>query len=265
MELKDKLRLLRVLKGFRQEEVAVALGVMRSVVVRYEGGTMAPRDRVIAKYAKVLGNVSFEWLKDSTTPAFWSETFRPLSPYTRYTHATIRTIAGELSKLTEMLNVLGIDAVHVLESDLGHIMVASSPDVALVIIAREEISEALLSSVPAQNRITQKIDNNLFFQVITNPMQHVDRILGLCNVKASIDFEKMCLSYTPPSADDFRGVSIKVDIAGGAPEIINDIKDILIAAEIGVTSIELVSHISSESQLDPGFKAKAKSYGLDVR
>lgn len=265
MELKDKLRLLRVLKGLRQEEVAAALGVLRSVVARHEAGAMVPRDRIIAKYSEILGNVSFEWLKDSTMPAYWGEVFRPLSPFSRYTHATIRTVGGELSKLTEMLEVLGIDAVHVLESELGHIVVAASDHVAFAVIARQELSEALLPSIPAQSSPPRKIEDRLFYQTITDPVQHIDRILGLCNIKSRIDAEKMCLSYTAPSADAFRGVSVKVDIAGGAPEIVNDIKAILITAGINVASIELLNDSSSEDQLDPEFKVKAKSCGLDVR
>jgi len=264
MELKDKLRLLRVLKGLRQEEVAVALGVLRSVVARHEAGAMVPRDRIIAKYAEILGNVSIEWLKDSTIPAYWSEVFRPLSPYSRYTHATIRTVANELSKLPEMLDVLGVATFHVLESELGHIVVVTSTDVAFAIIARQEISDALLCSISTHNRIISKIENNLFFQAITNPAQHIDHVLRLCDVKSHIDPEKMCLSYTLPSADAFRGVSIKMDIAGETPEIVNNIKDILIAAGINVSSIELLNDSCSEDQLDPEFKSKAKSCGLDV-
>lgn len=265
MELGNKLRLLRVLKGFRQEEVAVALGVSRSVVVRYEAGTMAPRDRIIAKYAKILGNVSFEWLKNSTIPAFWSEAFRPLSPYARYTRSTIRPIVDELSRLSEILDVLGIDAVQVLESELGHIIVAASTEVTFAIIGRQEISDALLCSIPAQNRVTQKIENSLFFQAITNPVQQIERVLYLCNVKAHIDPQKMCLSYAPPSDDVFQGVSIKVDISEGTPEIVNSIRDILVKAGINVTSVDLLHDSASETQLDPEFKAKAISCGLEVR
>ena len=263
MELKDKLRVLRVLKGLRQEDIAKGLGVLRSVVARHEGGIMTPRERMLAKYSRILGNVTVEWLRGNSATPFRIDVFRPLSPFSSYTHAALRAIASELSKLDDFFTFAGIDQVHVLQSDLGLVVVASAPTTVMVIIAREEICGDLLSHLSERPLIEKELCNDMFFGAITSPAKELKNILALCDIAFETDPNVICRDYLPPTNDPLQ-LSLTIGNPEGRSDLADIIEKILSENGIKIVSVEFANRGKPELELDDDFRKKANEAGVLV-
>jgi|GEM_PF-2366336 len=261
MELKDKLRVLRVLKGLRQDDVAEGLGVLRSVVARHEGGIMAPRLRMLTNYSKILGNVSVEWLMGDPTTPFRVNVFRPLSPFFSYTHAALRAIANEVSKLDELFTLVGIDKVHVLQSELGTVVVASAPATAMVIIARDEISGDIVSHLSERPIIEKEIHNEMFYRAIVSPADELKNIMELCDIALKIDPNEVCHDYLPPSNDPLQ-LSITIANPEGNPGLADIVEKILTEHGIKILSVDSANRSKSELELDDDFRKRAIDAGI---
>lgn len=106
MELQQKLKYIRILRGITQAEVADALSKARpgnplkvhtSVINRHESGKMQPRERILSAYAK-LYDVDFNWLLDRSSP-FIASVFRPICPYELTPNVSMAIFRKEIAEI----------------------------------------------------------------------------------------------------------------------------------------------------------------------
>ncbi|MRR29818.1 hypothetical protein EG834_05745, partial [bacterium] len=108
MELHQKLKCLRLLRGIKQIEAAEAIQHSKagrifkthaSVINRHESGEMIPRDRTIGVYSN-LYEVNKRWLAgENLAPPFYATVFRPICPYELHVNATLGVFRLEITRL----------------------------------------------------------------------------------------------------------------------------------------------------------------------
>jgi len=97
----DRFKLLRILAGLSQEDVAEALDIPQSKIVYYEAGKVKPRKKTLEQITALFGCTE-AWLTDGTPDAFefsWS-----VLPPTRYSHL-IRMVRDTESGVQALLPI----------------------------------------------------------------------------------------------------------------------------------------------------------------
>lgn len=150
MELTNKLKVLRLLAGFGQKDLAGALGMAAATHInRWERGESHPRTNMLQKIGEALG-IYWPWLQDSSMPLSTAEfiCFRPLSPYVDYTPRWLSLLPRELSEmLPELFLELNITDVWRIQAHCkGGIIVASKDGFTLMIACTPYLYEILSSA-----------------------------------------------------------------------------------------------------------------------
>lgn len=136
-EMNERIRIARTLAGLSQDDVARALGVQRSVIVRYEQ-ERKPGDTSLEKLASLTGfNVNWFWSKE-IRGVF---TFRPERPGQTHSHPQVRMKQEAMVRdWPRFLELLNIKRVLMLKSNLGGIAVAYNDQVCVVVIGTHSIN-----------------------------------------------------------------------------------------------------------------------------
>lgn len=129
-ELNERIRIARTLAGLSQDDVAKALDVQRSVVVRYEQ-ERKPADSSLEKLATLTGMpMPWFWMK----PVTGILTFCPELPGREYSHPQVRQKETAINRdWPLLLDILAIKDVLILRCDLGGIAIAYNDDVCVVV------------------------------------------------------------------------------------------------------------------------------------
>lgn len=191
MELSNKVRILRILQGDDQRDIAHALGMKSATHInRWERNISRPRTDMLKRLGTVL-NVYWAWLADSNSH-FADDKFvyyRPLSPFVTYTPRWLALMPLDLEKLLpEFFNEIAFNQFWFFEaSSGGGIAVANKLGLTLVIICHPHISNSVKNSMPSPQIIS--ISNyiyasNLFWG------DGINEIFALCGIDRDSNYEK---------------------------------------------------------------------------
>lgn len=165
-ELNDRIRIARTLAGVSQGEVAREIGVMQSVVVRYEQGRR-PTDGNLQRLAAFVG-LPLEW--------FWVKpfsgifTFRPEMPGQNYSSPAVRMKETALARdWPLLLDMLDINNVVILKSGLGGAVIAHNDAVCFAVIGTHSVDtiRRITANLPVQVKHAEITDTdflNAWFQ-----------------------------------------------------------------------------------------------------
>lgn len=190
MELTNKLKVLRLLAGFGQKELAVDLGMAAATHInRWERGESHPRTNMLQKIGEALG-IYWPWLQDSRMPLSTAAFiyFRPLSPYSDYTPRWLSLLPRELSELLpELFFELNITDVWCVQAHCkGGIIVASKEGFTLMIACTPSLYE-ILSSVLTDAKQAE-IDDTLYAEqlFLSTRTQEIMKIIGVGYIEPEV-------------------------------------------------------------------------------
>jgi transcriptional regulator with XRE-family HTH domain len=274
MELYNKIRLLRILNGDDQRDIALALGMKSATHVnRWERNISKPRTDMLKRLGTVL-NVYWAWLADSTS-RFSDDKFvyyRPLSPFATYSPRWLALMPLDLEKLLpEFFNEIAFNQFWFFEASCGGgIAVANKLDLTLVIICHPHISSSVKNSMSSPQIIS--ISNyiyasNLFWG------EGINKIYDLCGIEQDINSEKT--NQDNKMTDTLIDMSLKAKLAVGIDKdeikiITDNINNFIdnIVKEYELTDIEFKNNISesktkNEILLELVNDKKLKNIALD--
>lgn len=254
MDLEQKLKCIRILRGITQQEAADALSKARpgnpfkvhtSVINRHESGKMQPRERVLHAYAK-LYDVDVNWLLCRSAP-FIASVFRPICPYELVPSVRLATFCKELEDIIPTFyDGMGFTECGRLEADstysgpLGAVYVMSKKDCHAILIANgfdytveEALGKRLIGSA--------LISPELFVEFAISPALRIKEILDAAGVTLPCSPEsiiparyqeppmsypaktKVCFELIHPEGDDWnftaRQKAILERLKGAFPEV----------------------------------------------
>ncbi|AJY71152.1 hypothetical protein RW64_17105 [Geobacter sulfurreducens] len=257
MDLEQKLKCIRVLRGITQQEAADALSKARpgnpfkvhtSVINRHESGKMQPRERVLHAYAK-LYDVDVNWLLGRSAP-FIASVFRPICPYELVPSVKLATFCKELEDiLPTFYDGMGFTECVRLEADvipydpvnyLGGVYIMSKKDCYAILIANsfnyvaeKALGKRLIGSVP--------ISPEFFVEFAISPALRIKEILNAAGITPPCSPEsivparykeppmshpaktKVCFELIHPEGDDWnftaRQKAILERLGGAFPEV----------------------------------------------
>jgi len=159
MYLPNKIRVARLLAGFDQKDLALAMGMKSATHInRWEQGVSAPRSNMLQKLGKAL-EIYWPWLLDSNLPYIQGEylSYRPMSPYVDYTDRWLSIMPKHLAELLpDFLSELQLDNIITFSAPCGGgIIVATNNTLPLMITCRQELFPILLETIPTSKK--QKI------------------------------------------------------------------------------------------------------------
>lgn len=227
MELHQKLKSLRLLRGIKQIEAAEAIQQDKagrifkthaSVVNRHESGEMIPRDRTIGVYSK-LYEVNKRWLAgEDLSPPFYATIFRPICPYELHVNATLGVFRSEMATLLPLFYAsVGFSSCTRLRSALGSAFVMVKRDCHAMILTNNFDVEAGLALKQMTGRTTD-IEEEFFIELSISPTRHVKEAFAIAGVQlGDIDPQHIVpqryqggLENVPPRVQ----VCFKVDCVG---------------------------------------------------
>jgi len=153
MKFGEKIKILRVLEGMTQSELATAAGLQQSVVARYEKGDVLPYSSPLARLAEALNQTNnVQWLLAKDKYSLQRVAlYRPMSPFSTYSSATVRSIDGALATLFPLfVKELGLNNKKIFKTRYGSLFTATDEGrtVAIAVVCREEISAAIDAAFP---------------------------------------------------------------------------------------------------------------------
>lgn len=197
MELHQKLKCLRLLRGIKQIEAAEAIQKAKagrifkthaSVINRHESSKeenkMVPRDRTITVYSK-LYEVNKRWLAndDSLDSPFFATVFRPICPYELQVTATHSTFCSEMLTLLPLFySGLGFTSCTRLHSTYGSAFVFAKRDCHAMLLTNSFDDEAEAALKPVIGRTT-KIEEEFFIELTISPTRHVKEAFAIAGVQ----------------------------------------------------------------------------------
>jgi len=195
MDLEQKLKCIRVLRGITQQEAADALSKARpgnpfkvhtSVINRHESGKMQPRERVLHAYAK-LYDVDVNWLLGRSAP-FIASVFRPICPYELVPSVKLATFCKELEDiLPTFYDGMGFTECGRLEastnsSHLGAVYIMSKRDCHAVLIANGQVFDNTVEYALGK-RMTKSEDifPEFFVELAISPVLRIKETFDAAN------------------------------------------------------------------------------------
>jgi len=148
----EKIRVLRLLLGYDQKDLAFALSLNAPTSVnRWEQGVALPRIGMLQRLGEVL-QVSWAWLQDSHMPVSSGNflNFRPLSPYLANTERWTRFMCTSLPELfVGLCNELNVTEYFVLDAPCqGGIIIAANKELAIEVSSLPELHAAVRAKLP---------------------------------------------------------------------------------------------------------------------
>jgi len=134
--LNERIKIARTMSGLSQDILAKNLGVMQSVVMRYEKERRPP-DATLKKLAELTGfPMNWFWLE----PVTGVLTFRPERPGVIYSPPQIRAKEKAIGRdWPLLLEALKLSQIVILQCPLGGIVIAYSDQVCVVVVGTHSI------------------------------------------------------------------------------------------------------------------------------
>lgn len=155
MNLPNKIRAARLLAGFDQRELALAMAMKSATHVnRWEQGVSAPRADMLQKLGRAL-EIYWPWLMDSNLPYTQEEyiSYRPLSPYVDYTDKWLALMPRHLAQLLpDFLAEIHCKSITVFSAPCGGGVIVGNAKTPLMITCRQELFPILLETIPAAEK-----------------------------------------------------------------------------------------------------------------
>lgn len=150
-ELNERIKIARTMSGLSQDILAKNLGVMQSVVMRYEKERRPP-DASLKKLAELTGfPMNWFWLE----PVTGILTFRPERPGAIYSPPQIRAKEKAIARDWPLLiEALQLSRIVILQCRLGGVVVAYSDQVCVVVVGTHSIDTIQRVSLKL-DRVTQ--------------------------------------------------------------------------------------------------------------
>lgn len=272
MKFGEKLKILRVLHGYTQLEIAKEAELLQSSIARYEKGDVVPYSSPLAKIVTALGEEeNAGWLQGKTAYKLPIITvYKPLSPYQEYTSLMIRGIDVVLAELLPVfVKEIGLIPRAIQKSSFGAILIATDDDSSsgIAIVVRSEITEALFAGFPELQ--SGKISDTEFLDILLFTDSLSVAIKTLCLHAHSINILK-----SRPQADAIRPpeqVLVRLCGNGITDDILEEIKafseELLKRREVSdvIVNVERQRPTATiEQLLDPKLLKKINNAGYSI-
>lgn len=158
MEIGKKIKVIRLLLGIGQLELAKGLGMRAATHVnRWEQGTSTPRTNMLQSLGDSL-EIYWPWLQDSNTDFVKGAYvhFRPLSPYVLYTPRWLALLQRDMPELLpELFKELDIQNIWGFQAPCrGGFIVAAKPGLTLLITCLPELFDSVVVAFPTVQQIS---------------------------------------------------------------------------------------------------------------
>lgn len=157
MNLASKVRVARLLAGFDQRELALAMAMKSATHLnRWEQGVSAPRADMLQKLGSAL-EIYWPWLMDSNLPYTQEEyiSYRPLSPYVDYTDKWLALMPRHLAQLLpDFLAELYCKSITVFSAPCGGGVIVVNAKTPLMITCRKELFSVLIETLQIAEKQT---------------------------------------------------------------------------------------------------------------
>lgn len=253
MNIGEKIKTLRLLRGYSQIFLAMDLGMLAPThIVRWELGNATPRTKMLQRLGEALG-VHWPWLQDSSLN-FSNETlvdFIPMIPISPYTPRWTNLMTKELPQyLPDLLSELKIDTIRCFEAPCGGgIIVSQKEGLALKITCIPILYSAVLRTLPAHETINIS-DLTYLKDLLTR--YHQPEIFEKCGLEPTVLEETPKQSPPPPPAvkkfiiKGYVTADISVDEKVLQDRLYQHLSDIF--AELGL--------VDSQIEIDPIIEKK---------
>lgn len=269
MEIGKKIKVLRLLEGCGQLELAKSLGMKAATHLnRWEQGTAIPRTNMLQRIGDLLG-VNWPWLQDSKSDFVKGNyvRYRPLSPYVPYTPRWRALLQHDLAELLpELFEELKLDRIWGFQAPCkGGFIVATNPEFAFLISCLPDLYDQIITALPSVQFVTIS-DAYFAKQVFLDEL--TQEIFGLCGV-GHIVIEKK--PVPPPKTNVSFRVTATVSAEKDHQELRNTIQkhiEALITAaaltEVDMKITVSASRSSIELALDLVADPKLKKLALQM-
>lgn len=216
MEIGDKIKILRLLVGKMQKDLAFELGMKAATHVnRWEKNISNPQAKMLQKLGAAL-KINWPWLQDSNFEFANTEfiTYRPLSPFVEYSPRWLALLPLELGELLpvfwhelEINNAWGFRA-----PCGGGVAVVCRDSLTIVIICRPELSTLVLKSLPMPTLID--ITDTLYASILFKSEQ-LEILFDKCGIATEVllqeDEEKKCAFEVSISVEATASLSVDAE------------------------------------------------------
>ena len=219
MKLGDKIKVVRLLTGEGQRELANFMGMKAPTHInRWEQGVSVPRANMLKKLGDSF-NIHWPWLLDSNLDFVKSNDicFRPLSPYTDYTARWLSLLPQDLAELLPVFfDELCFEQYCCFEAPCnGGVIVASKPTLSCMIVCRPELYPKLKASASNCKLLTIS-DHEFAEQLFRSSMTQV--LLERCGITS-------VKTQEPPSPPPLANLSLKLSAKTPADTNLSTLKE----------------------------------------
>lgn len=169
MEFNNKLRMIRVLRGWSQLDLASKSGIDRSVIARCENQSGMPRPKTLMVFARSL-HVPVEWLMDRKP---FVGVYRPVSPYRTFQPgpAMDRIVDDLTNLLPKFVDEMEVNTGRWHVCQLGAVLTCEGTG-AILLISTNEVAGGLQTVLDYE---TVSIDEELFLSLLLDPATTLER------------------------------------------------------------------------------------------
>jgi transcriptional regulator with XRE-family HTH domain len=187
MKIGSKIKVLRLLSGKMQQDLAYLLGMKASTHVnRWEKNIMSPKTNMLQQLGDAL-SINWPWLQDSSFVFSNSNEiyYRPLTPYSVFSPRWLALLPLELTELLpDFWRELKVERTWAFHAPCGGgVAVVKTDGPTIVIICRPEIAESVLNSLPLPTRID--ISDSVFSSVLLRSVRLED-LFKLCGITMEV-------------------------------------------------------------------------------
>jgi transcriptional regulator with XRE-family HTH domain/ribosome-associated translation inhibitor RaiA len=187
MEIGTKIRVLRLLTGKMQRDLACELGMKAATHInRWEKNISTPKANMLQRLGDAF-EINWPWLQDSNF-GFSKEShvfYRPLSPYEKFSPRWLALLPHELGELLpDFWRELGVKRAWGFRAPCGGgVAILDNGCLTIVVICRPEITESVLNTLPFPTRIDI---SDSFYASILIRSKKLEELFTLCGITSEI-------------------------------------------------------------------------------
>jgi transcriptional regulator with XRE-family HTH domain len=206
VEIGTKIKVLRLLAGKMQQDLACELGMKAATHInRWEKNMSSPKAKMLQRLGDAF-DINWPWLQDSDIEFSRANYifYRPLSPYSEFSPRWLALLPLELGELLpDFWRELNVEHAWGFRAPCGGgVAVISKDRLTIVIICRPEITESVLNSLPLPTQIDI---SDSFYASILMRSKRIEDLFKMCEITAEIP---------PPKAESTQKayeISISID------------------------------------------------------
>lgn len=212
MEIGTKIKVLRLLAGKMQRDLASELGMKAATHInRWEKNMSSPKAKMLQRLGDAF-EINWPWLQDADFE-FTKKNYiyyRPLSPYSEFSPRWLALLPLELGELLpDFWREIKVENAWGFRAPCGGGAAVISKDrLTIVIICRPEITEPVLNSLPLPTNID--ISDSFYASVLLRG-KRIEELLRMCGITTEAPI---------PEAESARpafAVSISIDAKATLP------------------------------------------------